>query len=76
MPAVIPKFKKLVIPNALWNLIYGSPTNQKAPEGMQPTFTPKVIPDVFPRATVAPVFPSKVIASRFPKEGCHDDSDK
>ena len=74
MAVMIPKFKKFVMPNALWNLIYGSPENPKAPPGVQPTFMPKVIPNVFPKAKVAPVFPPKVITSRFPKEECHDDS--
>ena len=42
MAVMIPKFKKFVMPNALWNLIYGPPVNPTA--AAQPTFTPKVIP--------------------------------
>ena len=69
MPAVIPKFKKFVMPNALWNLIYGSPKNPKAPAGVQPTFTPKVIPDVFPKAKVAARFSTESYTQSVPEGG-------
>ena len=75
MPTVIPKLRKWVIPDALWDLIYGKCKNP-AGDNLTPTFVPKVIPSVFPAATVTSRFPKKDIPSVFPKEekdGCSND---
>jgi len=75
MPTVIPKLRKWVMPNALWNLIYGK-CNNPTGENIRTHFTPEVIPCVFPVATVPSRFPKKDIPSVFPKEekdGCSND---
>ena len=69
MAVMIPKFKKFVMPNALWNLIYGPPVNPTA--AAQPTFTPKVIPDPFAKKVIPDPFAKKVIPSVFHK--CKED---